>query len=272
MVQLGAKEVIEDLQLCGLRMIQSSEGFKFGEDSVLLANYVAGICSVSRKAGGIFYDLGCNSGIISLLIAAKLPRCKVTGVEIVRQAYELCIKNIQINGLGERISCMNSDWNDIGISGNAASADFVISNPPYAYRTDNAADISDEKRVAREEIFSDARGLACATAFLLKPGGMAFYIYRANRLTDVLTALRDYRLEPVRIRFVHPYTGKAPNAFIVTARKHGRPSGLVIEKPLVIFDRPGVYTGEVQAMYGKCSPMGRQELYRDITDGEMAIG
>lgn len=268
MVHLGLKEAIEDLQHCGLRMIQSCDGFKFGEDSVLLANYAAGICAGSRKASGTFYDLGCNSGILSLLIAAKLPRSRVTGIEIVPQAYELFLRNIQVNGLDGRVACINTDWNSIRTSVPAAGADVVISNPPYACRTGCNADIHDEKRVAREEIFSDVQGLVSATAYLLKPGGMAFYIYRANRLTDVLTALRDNRLEPVRIRFVHPFAGKAPNAFVVTSRKHGKPSGLVVENPLVVFDSPGVYTEEVQRMYGKCPPMSRQELYRDITDGD----
>ncbi|MHB8962533.1 MAG: tRNA1(Val) (adenine(37)-N6)-methyltransferase [Saccharofermentanales bacterium] len=268
MLRLGDNEVVEDLQIEGLRIIQSSGGFRFGEDSVLLASYASGICSKSRRASGKIYDLGCNSGIISLLTAAKLPECKVTGIEIVRQAYELCLKNVRLNGLDGRVSCVHADWNCRGGYGPAAEADFVISNPPYAYRTDGQSDVSDVRRIAKEEIFSDAQGIAAATAYLLKPGGLAFYIYRANRLTDVLLALRNSRMEPVRIRFVHPFIGKAPNSFIITSRKHGRPSGLIIEKPLVVFESPGVYTEEVQSMYGKCPPMNREELYRDITDGE----
>ncbi len=264
MIPLHDREGIEDLQLGGLRIIQSRDGFRFGEDSVLLANVAAAAFSHRRRPPERIADLGCNAGAIALIMAFKLPRSRIVGIEIAEDACSLFRRNIELNGLGDRISCVQADWNDLRGIVPAASADCVVSNPPYARRRSDDANRADDRRIAREEIRSDAAGLAEAAAYLLRPGGLAFMIYRADRLADVLAALRASRLEPVRIRFVHPFADRAPGTFIVMSRKHGRPAGLKVEKPLVVREAPGRYAPEVRAMYGDRPTMPAQELLRGV--------
>ncbi|MFW5986211.1 MAG: tRNA1(Val) (adenine(37)-N6)-methyltransferase, partial [Halanaerobiales bacterium] len=59
-----------------LKIIQDSDYFKFGTDSVLLANFM------EVKRGEIVIDLGCGSGVIPLLLAYKQQPSLVWGLEI----------------------------------------------------------------------------------------------------------------------------------------------------------------------------------------------
>jgi tRNA1Val (adenine37-N6)-methyltransferase len=43
--------------------------------------------------------------------------------------------------------------------------------------------------------------------------------------------------------------GREPNMVLVEAVRGGRPR-LAVEKTLVIYERPGVYTEEVRSLYG----------------------
>lgn len=76
-------------------------------------------------------------------------------------------------------------------------------------------------------------------------------IHRPHRLTDILVLLRQYRLEPKRLRFVHPYAEKAPTMVLVEAGRGGKPM-VKIDPPLVIYREAGQYTEEiVEIYYGK---------------------
>jgi tRNA1Val (adenine37-N6)-methyltransferase len=289
MIPLFSNETIEDLQLHGLRMIQGKDLFRFGEDSVLLVHFVSESLQKSNMARRSVVDLGCNCGSISLLLSAKLPNSLLTGVEITPKASEIFKRNIELNHLQERISCVESDWNHLEGLLPCGQADIVVSNPPYRvpvakqkagtgatssikedagdawYDRDsgNAGEVPD-LRIAREEIHSSLDQLLAVSAGLLKDGGKAFFVYRANRLVDVLEGMRKHRLEPRSLRMVHPFADREPKAFLVTGQKSSKPGGFIIQRPLILFDRPGHYTEEVTAMYGKYPPLTQEELYSDI--------
>ena len=58
-----------------------------------------------------------------------------------------------------------------------------------------------------------------------------------------------HRLEPKRMRLVHPYLDKEPNMVLIEAVRGGK-SRMTVEKPLVIFSGQGVYTEEMREKYG----------------------
>lgn len=293
-IPLYEDETVEDLQLDGLRMIQGRNLFRFGEDSVLLANFVSGSLKKSKEAKRTLTDLGCNCGSISLLLSAKLPNMAITGVEITGKASEIFERNIELNRIRDRVSCIHKDWNRLRETLPPGGMDYVVSNPPYTIpdpgippepadglkpmnglkETAGERDrqtIKDARgravtdlRIAREEIYSSLDQLLQISSYLLKEGGKAFYIYRASRMVDVLEGMRKHRIEPKLLRIILPFAGKAPTAFLVMGQKGGKPGGFVEERPLVLFDRPSRYTEEAVAMYGKYPPLTREELYRDI--------
>lgn len=273
MILLNEDETIEDLQLNGLRMIQGRDMFRFGEDSVLLANFVSETLKKTKDARRTFVDLGCNCGSISLILSAKLPNASITGVEITARAAGIFERNIELNRIQDRVSCIHRNWNHLREDFAPGTFDYIVSNPPYAIPDFNLRgavagkggqkEITDI-RIAREEIHSSLDQLMQISSYLLKPSGRAFFIYRASRMVDVLEGMRKNRIEPKLLRVIFPFPNKAPTAFLIMGQKLGKPGGFVIEKPLVLFDSPSQYTNEVNTMYGKCPPLTREELYMGI--------
>ena len=62
--------------------------------------------------------------------------------------------------------------------------------------------------------------------------------------------LREHRLEPKRIRFVHAYIDSPATNILIEARKAGGIE-VAIEAPLVLFDTPGVYSREAREILGE---------------------
>jgi hypothetical protein len=67
-------------------------------------------------------------------------------------------------------------------------------------------------------------------------------------LTDILVLLRQYKLEPKRIRFVQPYADKEPTMVLVEAARGGKP-WVKVDAPLVIYKAPNEYTEEIYEIY-----------------------
>ena len=91
--------------------------------------------------------------------------------------------------------------------------------------------------------------LAAQAAKLLKPGGNFFLVHRPFRLAEIIVTLARYRLEPKRMQLVYPFADKEPNMVLLEANRGGR-SRLKVEKPLIVYREPGVYTDEIYDIYG----------------------
>ena len=87
-----------------------------------------------------------------------------------------------------------------------------------------------------------------AAAYLLKSNGKFFMVHRPFRLPEVFENLRKYRLEPKRMRLVYPQIDKEPNMVLVEAVKYGKPR-LIVEKPLIVYDKDMKYTEEMMRDY-----------------------
>ena len=74
-------------------------------------------------------------------------------------------------------------------------------------------------------------------------------IHRPFRLTEILTKMHEYKIEPKRIQFIHPYIDKEPNMVLIEGMKGGNPR-MQVEPPLVVYQKDGSYTEELLALYG----------------------
>ena len=86
-------------------------------------------------------------------------------------------------------------------------------------------------------------------ATLLKPGKRFYMVHRPHRLTEITSKLLEYRLEPKRIKFVHPFVDKEANMVLIEAVRGGR-SMVKVEKPLIVYQETGKYTDEIYELYG----------------------
>jgi tRNA1Val (adenine37-N6)-methyltransferase len=74
-------------------------------------------------------------------------------------------------------------------------------------------------------------------------------VHRPFRLAEIMTVLRDYKLEPKRMQLVYPFVDKEPNMVLIEAKRGARPR-MTVEKPLIIYSEPGVYMPEIRDVYG----------------------
>ena len=70
-INLKENERIDDLELNNLKIIQNSNGFCFGMDSVLLSDFAKDI-----KESSEIIDLGTGTGILPILLSAKTKNTK----------------------------------------------------------------------------------------------------------------------------------------------------------------------------------------------------
>ncbi|MCX7884059.1 MAG: tRNA1(Val) (adenine(37)-N6)-methyltransferase [Caloramator sp.] len=238
-------ERIDDLETKGLKIIQNPKWFCFGIDAVLLSDF-----AYIRKKEKVV-DLGSGSGIIPLLIYAKYEPSEITGVEIQEEVADMAMRSISLNNLEDKIKIYNGDikdcFNDIGIN----SYDVVVSNPPYKKGNTGIINPKDKKAISRHEILITLDELVFSASRLLKGGGRFYMIHRPERLNDIFLSLNKNKFAPKRLRFIHPYIGKAPKMVLVEAVKSGG-DFLKIEDPLYVYNDDGSYTDEILKIYGRC--------------------
>lgn len=73
-------------------------------------------------------------------------------------------------------------------------------------------------------------------------------VHRPDRLVDILCTMRKHKIEPKRIRMVHPSVNKAPNIVLIEGQRDGG-TFLKWETPLYVHAEDGGYTQEIADMY-----------------------
>lgn len=208
----------EDLGINNLKIIQDSELFCFGTDSVALSDFAR-----ARQSDTVV-DLCTGNGIIPLLLSAKTKAKKIFGVELQKCSYDLAAENVKINSLEERLTMIHSDISDICNHFSSGSVDVVTCNPPYMSANSGFENPDEPLAIARHEICTNLSGVIDATRKILKFGGHFYMVHRADRLCDVIWELRAAKLEPKRIRFIAPSPDKEPKLILVEAMKGAMPS------------------------------------------------
>ena len=240
---LKENERIDDLQRNGYRIIQDPERFCFGMDAVLLSGFAV------VKDGARVLDLGTGTGIIPILLAAKTGAAHLTGLEIQADSADMAGRSVALNGLEEKIDIVAGDIKEAGRIFDAASFDVITCNPPYMIGRHGRKNPEDAKAIARHEILCTLEDVTEQAAKLLKPGGKFFLVHRPFRLAEIMVSLKKYKLEPKRMQLVYPFVDKEPNMVLLEAVRGGRPR-MTVEKPLIVYQKPGVYMAEIYDIYG----------------------
>lgn len=236
-------ERIDDLQCNGYRIIQNTDGFCFGMDAVLLANYAVPSVHAETRV----FDLCSGTGIVPLLIAAKTDCRELIGLEIQPSVQEMAARSVLLNHQEHRIRICLGDLRDIRSMGYDSGMNVVTVNPPYMKA--GLRNSTDRKLISRHEVLCTLEDVCAAAAFALKSSGKLFMVHRPHRLPDIFCALRAQHLEPKRMRLVYPYADSEPNMVLIEAVKGGK-SQLTIEKPLIVYREKNIYSEEIMRLYG----------------------
>lgn len=242
-INLKDNERLDDLQRNGYQIIQNKDKFCFGMDAVLLAGFS------HVKEGEVVLDLGTGTGIIPILLEARTEGKHFTGLEIQPEMAEMAGRSVAYNHLEEKISIVTGDIREASQLFGAASFDVVTSNPPYMNDAHGLKNPDLPKAIARHEVLCTLDDVVREAARLLRPGGRFYMVHRPHRLIEIVTALTSYKLEPKRMKLVHPYVEKEANMVLIEAVRGGK-SMIKVEAPIIVYKEPGVYTDEIYEIYG----------------------
>ena len=242
-VELKAGERIDELQRNGYQIIQNENGFCFGMDAVLLS----GFAKVKRGENAL--DLGTGTGIIPILLEAKTEGRHFTGLEIQETSADMAQRSVCLNDLNEKVEIIRGDITEATDLFGKASFDVVTSNPPYMTGQHGLVNPDMPKAVARHEILCTLEDVIGQASALLKENGRFYMVHRPFRLAEIMVTMSRYRLEPKRMKLVYPFVDKEPNMVLIEGLKGGRPR-VTVEKPLIVYEKPGVYTSEIYDIYG----------------------
>lgn len=238
------EKVINDLlYFNNIKIIQNKNYFNFSLDSILLPNFVEITPSIKK-----IIDLCTGNAPIPLVLSTR-TNCKIYGVEIQKEIYDLAQETIKLNDI-QNIEIINKDVKDIYNLFETDTFDIVTCNPPYfKYQNDSRINQNEIKSIARHEILIDLEEIIKISRKILKNGGSLNIVHRTSRLVEIIELLKKYNFEPKRIRFIYPKLNSESNLVLIDARKNGK-SGLKILSPLYVHNEDGTYTSEVLKMFG----------------------
>lgn len=219
---MGEKSWSEDLFLGGRVVVyQPLKGHhRSGSDAVLLA------ASLPADLTGHGFDFGSASGAAGLCLVARLSALSVTLVDIDRGALDLsaaALKDPRNAALRQRVDSLHIDLCATESERIAAgiareSADFVLCNPPYFKPSEVRASPQLEKAAAHVLGNEGFLPWIKAAASVLKPGGLAAFIVRAEGLHELLIPFNP-RFGDIRVLPLHPYPNRAASHVIIQGRK-----------------------------------------------------
>lgn len=242
-MELKNNERIDDLQFKNLKIIQKAGSFCFGIDAVLLSDFAK-----DMKRSNLVVDLCTGTGIIAILTSGKTNAQKIIGVEIQEEIAEMATRSVKMNNLEQRVEIINKDLkelNDVILSG---TVDTITVNPPYMKGGGALQNDKDTIAISRHEVCCTLEDVVKESSRMLKTNGSFYMVHKPERLVDIFCTMRKYKIEPKRIRFVHPSKEKVANIVLIEGSKDGK-SFLKYEKPLYVYE-DGKYTDEIYNIYG----------------------
>ncbi|MBQ4289279.1 MAG: tRNA1(Val) (adenine(37)-N6)-methyltransferase [Clostridia bacterium] len=237
-MELHDREEIVDLQYKGLKLIQNDKVFKFGTDAVLLSSFV------TVKKGETLVDLGTGSGIIPILLSGR-TEANFYGVEIQDDAYELAVRNVELNHK-DNIKIIHDDL--ANIRHYIEQADVVTVNPPYDKLGSGEMQKEDHMQIAFYEVKTDLETIVQTASSILPTGGRFYMIHRSYRMAEIIETLRKNRLEPKEIRPIAKKYDAEPRYILIKALKDAR-EGMRLLPSLILYKEDGTYTDEMRKIY-----------------------
>ena len=212
-----------------LHILQKKRGYRFSVDAILLSEFVR----IRKDEKAI--DLGAGCGILALLLSQTTKVRSFLGVEVQKTLSDLAERNVVSNHFQHRITILHEDYRTLPRIFPAGSFHVVVSNPPYRKFRSGRVNPSQERAIARHEIYGTIDDLVSVAAYLLPPKGRFYLIFPASRTVDAIASLRRNMLEPKRIRFVHPYAGAGAKFILVESVKDSGVE-LKIMAPLILHE------------------------------------
>jgi tRNA1(Val) A37 N6-methylase TrmN6 len=235
-----------------VRLDQPAEGYRVAIDPVLLA------AAVPAAAGESVLDAGAGSGAATLCLAARVPGCRIVGLELQRPLQRLASDNVRQNEQGGRVEIIAGDLGRPPPRLVGASFDHVMTNPPHLAAASASAPPGAMRAQAHVEQALELAGWLAGCLRMLRPGGLLTLIQRADRLAEVLSALAGPTGDLV-VFPLWPRAGARPAKRILVQGRKGSRGPLRLAQGLVLHEPDGRYSATAEAIlrHAKALPLDR---------------
>ncbi len=241
MTDYSFEKLSEKIYVC------ASSDHRFGTDAFLLADF-----SCYRQKDKVC-DLGTGCGIIPLIMQKQCPPQIIYAVDIQESAVEQLKLGIEKSGV-TGIVPVHADLKELWDGAPLGQLDLVTCNPPYKAANTGLESALTAQRIARHEIMCNIDDVCRAASGLLKFGGRLCMCNRPERLSDVISAMKNNHIEPKRLRLVSKNPYEAPWLFLIEGKKGSKPF-MRIEPQLYIRSENG-FSEELEKIYS----VGKEQL------------
>nr|WP_314632733.1 methyltransferase [uncultured Mogibacterium sp.] len=240
---------IDDIGMGGFKVVQG-DGFSYGIDAVLLAAFASGETGakpIKSRLKMRVADLGTGNGIITFVLAHKLPMSEIVGFERNPISLERAVRGREMNELEDRINFVLTDISQL--DGYDETFDAVVTNPPYFRRGAGIPNEDSAKFIARHETTAGIAEFAKCGSRILKSGGDFYMIHRPSRLPDISQALRAASLEPKELQLVVPSSSAPANLVLIHAVAGAKPDLKMLPEIAVYNSDGSGYTELIKRIY-----------------------
>lgn len=238
---MAADETLDAILGGAIRVYQPRRGYRFSVEAALLGRFAV------ARAGERVLELGAGCGVVALTLARLGAPREIVALEIQPALAALVERNAALNGL-TCVRTVRADLRDRRALGTLHQGfDLVVANPPFRARQSGRESPHPGRRIARGESAATLEDFIAAAARWTRHGGRVAMVFAAARSAELVSALRARRIEPKRIRFVHPTADASASTVLVEARKGGGVE-VAVEPPLIMYRAPGEYGAEAQAL------------------------
>ncbi|MBQ7579593.1 MAG: methyltransferase [Clostridia bacterium] len=241
---LKEDEEICDLQCEGLVLIQKKSGYSFTTDAVLLANFI------KEKEGLTIVEFCAGSGVISILLTAKIHPQKIYAIEIQENMADMCARSVKLNGL-KNIEVVNSSFQNF-TKNSGAMPNIIVANPPYFKAKEGRLPKKEEVLKARFEIDMDISSLIISAKKMLTSGGSLYLVHRTERKTEIVKELEKQGFYIKKLCYCFPKKSKPSHIFLVQAVLNEKCETEILE-PIILCNEDGTETDMIKRIYNRNS-------------------
>ncbi len=240
------KSEFEGVELTHLVVDQPDAGYRYTLDPILLGFFV------QLGKGERVIDFGSGVGVIGLVLASIFTDAVISGIEIQKELYEASLKNIQSNGLDNRVESHLGDFRRVGDCFGTSTFTTAVSNPPYYLEDEGRVSQNSGVAIAKHEIAGGIKDVIEASAVVLKREGSLSTIFPANKYQYLTDLLFDGGFSIKRGRFVHSKRHLESKAVMVESILGEIEISIqspTIMEPLIVHNEDGGYSDEVNSFF-----------------------
>ena len=219
-------------------LYQPTEGYAYNSDSIFLYDFISGFLPKGK-----LLDVGCGVGIISLLLTRDF-NTETTIIDKQELMLKYAEHNYELNQLN-----VESYLGDFIESLNGKKFDFVVSNPPF-YDSNVTQSQNEHLNIARYAHHLPIEAFIAKVKEILTSRGRFIFCYDAKQVDRLLHALKENKVNPEVIRFVHSKIDRDSKLVMISARMNSK-SLMKVLPPLIVFDKESNYNKEAKNAFRK---------------------